>query len=143
MKTYVLNLFIVNESSLKLKEVKNYLDNRFGTSINISVFQDSESMLKKIERYTNIVIMDYSLEVGKGNEVLKSINEINSMTEVIMLSTNEEIGIAIDAFQDGSCDYIIQGEKMLNNKSFIYKTISFPIRFVLNAFEASKLRTFF
>ena len=53
MKTYVLNLFIVDYDNLKLLELRNYLDNRFGTSISISIFNDSDSMLKKIERYTN------------------------------------------------------------------------------------------
>lgn len=141
MKTYVLNLFIVDDDSLKLSELKNYLDSVFGTSINISSFHDSDSMLKKIETYTNIVIMDYAL-VG-GNTILDSIHKMNPKTELVMLTSFEDIVIAIESFQQEPADYIIQGEKLWNKKSITYKTISFPIRLILRAFGAYKLRAMF
>lgn len=141
MKTYVLNLFIVDDDSLKLAELKNYLDNRFGTSISISIFNNNESMLKKIERYTNIVIADFSLE--EGSKILNTVREINPKTEFIMLSNQEDIALEIISFQTGSVDYVIQGEKLWNKKSLIYKIASSPIRLILGAFGANKLRAMF
>lgn len=141
MKTYVLNLFIVDEDNLELTALKNYLDNRFGTTISMSLFNDSESMLKKIERYTNIVIADFSLE--DGNNILHSIKEINPRTEVIMLSDHENIAQEIESFLTGSVDYIIHGEKLWNKRSLIYKIASSPIRLILRAFGAYKLRAMF
>lgn len=141
MKTYVLNLFIVDGDSLKLSELKNYLDNRFGTSISISIFKDSESMLKKIERYTNIVIADFSLE--DGNSILHSIKEINLKTEVIMLSDHEDIALEIDSFLTGSINYIIKAEKLWHKKSWIQKIVSSPIRLIQRVFGNTKLGALF
>lgn len=75
MKTYLLNLFILDGDKLVLAGLKNYLDNGFGTSINISTFQDSNSMLNKIETYTNIIILDCYLKDESRNNILNSIKK--------------------------------------------------------------------
>ena len=141
MKTYVLNLFIVDDDNLRLTKLKNYLDNQFGTSISISIFKDSESMLKKIERYTNIVIADFSSEAGK--RILNSIKEINPKTEVIMLSNEEDIALEIENIQVGSINYIIQGENFWYTKSWIIKLVSSPIRLLQRILGTIKFRTTF
>lgn len=141
MKTYVLNLFIVDDDSLKLSELKNYLDNRFGTSISISIFNNNESMLKKIERYTNIVIADFSLE--EGSKILNSVREINPKTEFIMLSNQEDIALEIESFKTGSINYIIKAEKMWHKKSWMQKLILAPFRLIQRVFVNTKLGALF
>lgn len=139
METNGMNLFIVDDNRLMVADLKNYLQNRFGGSIQISTFSDGESCLEKVDNKTHIVILDYFLEGKNGLETLKSIKEINPKTEVIMLSGNEDIALAIETFRAGAKDYVLKGEgsrkKIIRLVNFI---ITEPIRIMVREFKVSK-----
>ncbi|TND09401.1 MAG: response regulator receiver protein [Bacteroidetes bacterium] len=139
MKTQGLNLFIVDDNEFMVTALRGYLDKRFGLDLNISIFYTGESALEKVDQDTNIVILDYYLEGENGNEVLKSIKKINPKTEVIMFSSNENIGIAIDAFRNGATDYVVKGEKSWKKiTSLVYGIITYPVRILVREFGISK-----
>ena len=110
METQGSNLFIVDDNKLMVVDLQNYLQARFGNSIQISTFEDGESCLKRIDKETHIVILDYFLGGKNGLDILRSIKEINPRTEVIMLSSNENIAVAIETFRSGAKDYVLKGE---------------------------------
>ena len=113
MKAQGINIFLVDDNRLMVTDLKHFLRNRFGADLNISVFNDGESCLAKIDKETHIVILDYFLDGKNGLEVLKLIKDINPKTEVIMLSSNEDIVLAIDTFRNGATDYVIKGNGAL------------------------------
>lgn len=141
METQGTNLFIVDDNKLLVTDLKYFLQNRFGGSVNISTFEDGESCLKKVDKNTNIVILDYFLNGEDGLEILKAIKIINPKTEVIMLSSNESIVIAIETFRAGASDYVIKGhgswKKITKRVEYIITT---PIRLMVREFGVS---TFF
>src|SRR4051812_2141296 len=144
MKTQTLNLYIVDDNLLMLTGLRNYLDKKFGNSIRISTFLTGAGLLKKIDGDTNIVILDYFLEGNNGNEILKSIKTINPKTEVIMLSSNEDIGVAIDSFRNGATDYVVKGEKAWKKiYSLVYGIITYPIRILVKEFRVKKYLAIF
>jgi len=139
MNTPGMNLFIVDDNALMLTGLRNYLEQRFGTSLNISTFLTGESALRKVDADTNIVILDYFLEGENGNDVLTSIKRINSKTEVIMLSSNEDMGIAIESFRKGASDYVIKGENSWKKiTSIVYNIVAYPVRVLMKEFKISK-----
>ncbi len=139
MKNETLNLFIVDDNQLMVTGLKNYLQTRFGNNLAISTFYSGKSALEKVDADTSIVILDYFLEGENGNDVLKSIKQINPNTEVIMLSSNEDMGIAIDSFRNGATDYVIKGEKSWKKiNSLVYKIITYPIRVMVKEFGINK-----
>ena len=139
MNAQTLNLFIIDDNLLMLVGLRSYLNNRFGSDLNISTFHSGESALQKIDVNTNIVILDYLLEDENGNEVLKSIKKINPNTEVIMLSSNEDMAVAIRAFRNGAKDYVIKGEKSWKKlTSIIYNILVYPIRLMVREFGINK-----
>jgi DNA-binding NtrC family response regulator len=107
MEKQGMNLFIVDDDKLVVSDLKIYLNFRFGNDINISTFTDGESCLKKIDKDTHIVILDYFLNGKTGVEILKLIKDINPKTEVIMMSSNEDVSLAIQSFRNGASDYVI------------------------------------
>lgn len=139
-----LNLFIVDDDMLMVTGLKNHLNTRFGNDLNISTFSTGESVLKEIDKDTSIVILDYFLNGQNGNEILKSIKNINPKTEVIMLSSNEDIVVAIESFRKGATDYVIKGRKSWDKiSSLVYKTITYPIRIIVREFGISKYLAIF
>jgi DNA-binding NarL/FixJ family response regulator len=139
METNNINLFIVDDNAIMVNNLKHYLQSRFGAGFNISTFSNGESCLKEINSSTHIVIMDYSLEGKNGLEVLKEIKAINPKTEVIMLSANEDIAVAIELFRNGATDYVVKGKgsaKKVTDR--IYHILTAPIRILVKEFGVSK-----
>ena len=109
METRKTNLFIVDDDKLLATDLKNYLKNKFKVELQISIFNDGESCLKNIDKYTDIIILDYFLGNENGLDVLKAIKATNPKTEVIMLSSNDEMTVSIEMFRAGAKDYIKKG----------------------------------
>lgn len=144
MENKGMNLFIVDDNKLLATDLKHFLHNRFGTDINISIFNDGISCLKKIDKDTHIVILDYTMDGINGLEVLKSIKEINPKTEVIMLSGNEDMAVAIQTFRSGAKDYVIKGQGSWKKITKLVQTIVMePIRIMVREFGISKFVAIF
>ena len=144
MKNQTLNLFIVDDNPVVAKGLQYYLDTRFGNNLNISSFTTGESALQKLDQSTNIVILDYFLDGEDGKEILKSIKSINPNVEVIMHSSNDDIGVAIDLFRNGASDYVLKGEKSWKKlTSILYKTLTYPVRIMVQEFGINKYLAMF
>ena len=132
-------LFIIDDNPLLVADLRIYLESVFGETLTISTFNSGESALAKVDKDTHIIILDYHLPGENGNEILKSIKAINPKAEVIMLTTNEDIKTAIDAFRNGVTDYVIKGAKADKKiRSIIYSILSYPIRVLTREFKVSK-----
>ncbi len=132
-------LFIIDDNQLLVADLRIYLESVFGETLTISTFNSGESALAKVDNETHIVILDYDLPGENGNEILKSIKAINPKTEVIMLTTNEDIKTAIDAFRNGAADYVIKGAKAEKKiQSLIYRILTYPIHLLTREFKVSK-----
>ena len=144
METQGLNLFIVDDNKLMVTDLKHYLKNRFGGSVRISTFNDGESCLEKVDKKTNIVILDYFLDGINGLEILKSIKAINPKTEVIMLSGNEDMAVAIETFRAGAKDYVVKGHGAWKRiTKLVNHIITEPIRLLVSEFGVSKYMAIF
>lgn len=144
METQGMNLFIVDDNKLLVADLKLYLQNRFGTNVNISTFNDGESCLEKVDKDTHIVILDYFLDGKDGLEILKSIKKINEKTEVIMLSSNENLVIAIETLRAGAKDYVIKGQGSWKKITKVVEyIITEPIRLMVREFGVSKFMATF
>ncbi len=139
-----MNLFIVDDNKLLVADLRNYLQNRFGVSLNITTFNDGESCLKKVDKETQIVILDYFMEGKNGLDTLKCIKEINPETEVIMLSYNEDVALAIESFRSGAKDYVIKGQGAWRKiTKLVNLIITEPIMLIVREFGVSKFMAIF
>ena len=144
METQGLNLFIVDDNKLFESTLEKYLQKRFGLGINIFMFNDESSCLKEIGEKTDVVILDYYMPNKSALKTLKSIKSINPKTEVIMLSSNKNIGLAVEMHQQGARDYIVKGPKSLSKIIYILNfIITAPIRLLVREFKVSKFVAIF
>lgn len=109
MKTPSLNLFIVDDNSSAIEELKKYLQNRFGEGIRILTFGNKKSCLEKIDDDTDIVVLNDIVKGENGLEILKSIKDINPDTEVIVLSEHKDITLAIESYRAGAKGMVVKG----------------------------------
>lgn len=144
MTTQGLNLFIVDDNLLSLTSLRDYLDIRFGKDLNISTFLSGAKALEKVDKNTGVVILDYDLKGENGNVVLQSIKKINPKTEVIMFSSNEEIGVAIDSLRKGASNYVVKddtGRRKISN--LVLNIITYPVRILVQEFGVTKFVAIF
>ncbi|MEO6304247.1 MAG: response regulator [Bacteroidia bacterium] len=133
-----INLFIVDDNKSMVTVLKLHLQNMFGLGINISTFCDGESCLEKVDKHTEIVILDYLLEGKNGIEILRSIKKINPKTEVIMLSGNNDILLVIESFTSGAIEYVVKGPSSWRKiTSLVEQIVTEPTRKLIKEFRLS------
>lgn len=144
MEKQIQNLFLLEDNYLSSNRILAFLENRFRNSLRISTFVNSETLLKDIDRNTSIIILDYDLKGEKADVLVLEIKKINPKTEVIILSTDEDIAIAIDAFRNGAKSVIIKGNQSKRALfSVIYKILNYPVKILTERFAINKILAIF
>lgn len=106
-------IFLVDDEPIQNEMLKDYLSERF--LYDIKLFDSGEEALKHMDLNPLIVVLDYHLSADKPNamngvEVLKKIKEKSPDTDVIMLSGQDKIEVAVDSMKFGAHDYVVKGE---------------------------------
>jgi len=140
-----LNLFIIDDNELLVCSLERFLIEKFGSDLTITVFSRIDEALSEISETTDVVILDCFLEdTSDGLKALEIIKQINPMTEVIMLSNNQDIALAIDSFRMGVKDYVVKGHGSWRKISkLVENIIKAPIRFLVKEFRVSKYMAVF
>lgn len=124
-------IFLVDDEPIQNEMLKDYLSERF--LYNIKVYDNGEDALKNMDLNPEIVVLDYHLSAHKpdamnGVDALKKIKDRYPLTQVIMLSGQDKIDVAIDSMKYGAYDYVIKGEtafsrmeNALNNVSELHR----------------------
>jgi DNA-binding NarL/FixJ family response regulator len=115
MSTQALNLVIIDDNPLMVTGLQRFLEIKFEDKLNISAYQSGEQALEKIDRSTNIIILDYFLntlqkDAANGMEILQIIKKRYPGIHIIMLSSQERYGVAMQTIQKGAEQYIIKDE---------------------------------
>jgi len=137
MRNDAINVYILNDNVEVAGKLRRYLVKRFGNLLNISLFFSSRSCLKMIDNHVDLVVVDdYLYESGNqgtpGIEVLKKIKQEHPQTEVVILASNEDVGLAVDAMRNGARDYIPNKRGAWQRVLMIVdQTIHQPIRYLV------------
>ncbi len=81
----------------------------------ISVFHTGEECLKHLYDRPDVIVLDYYLntvnkDAANGIEILKAIKKYDPAIHVILLSSQEHYGIAVQTIQKGAEHYVIKDE---------------------------------
>jgi DNA-binding NarL/FixJ family response regulator len=137
MQSRNLNVFILNDDAQVAGKLRKYLKHRFGNLLNISLFFTSKSCLRMIDNHVDLVVVDdYLAGVANsgtpGVEVVKKIKEAHPSTEVVVLSSNEDIGLKVEALRSGARDYIPNKRGAFHRvRMIIDQVVHQPIRYLV------------
>lgn len=106
-------IFIVDDDPILAEMLKDHLVKM--TSYEITIFNTGEECINALSQDPGIIFLDFYLNsVDKsamdGMEVLREIKKINPDTDVVMLSGQDKIDVAVKTMQYGAFDYIVKGE---------------------------------
>lgn len=124
-------IFLVDDEPIQNEMLKDYLSERF--LYEIKTFESGEDMLQQMHLNPEIVVLDFHLSAHipnakNGVEILKAVKDQYPDVQVIMLSGQDKIDVAVDSMKYGAYDYVIKGEtafsrmeNILNNVSELHK----------------------
>lgn len=106
-------LFLVDDDTVFLKLLE--LDLREYTDFDIETYTSGELCINNLSKNPDIIILDYHLDgINKnsmnGIETLDKIKAINPYIPVVMLSSQDEIEVAINCMDHKAFDYVIKSD---------------------------------
>ncbi len=108
-------IFLVDDDSKHLMLLKSHIEKKSDYNLEISIFSSGENCLQKLNENPDIIILDYYLDSIKpdaknGLDILKQIKDVNPDITVLMMSSQDELQIALDTLSYGAYDYMIKND---------------------------------
>jgi len=120
-------IFLVDDEPIQNEMLKDYLAERF--EYKIKTYENGEDAIRDLGLNPAIMVLDYHLNshlpnAQNGVEVLKKVKEINPTTQVIMLSGQDKLEVAVESMKGGAYDYVIKGETAFSRMENIFNNIN-------------------
>lgn len=106
----IFKVFIVEDDRVYAKTLQAHLSNL--SDCYFEVFETGKDFLNNLYRNPDFISLDYGLPDYNGLELLEKIKDINPDVPVVMVSSQEEVGIAVNLFKAGIFDYIIKNSEV-------------------------------
>lgn len=78
----------------------------------VTSFLKGKELLKHLHELPDVITLDYRLPDIKGSDLLRKIREFDESIEVIIISEQEDIQVAVDLLREGASDYLIKNEEI-------------------------------
>lgn len=106
-------LFLVDDDAVFLKLLE--IEFMQYDHLEVQTFATGELALKNLSNSPDVIILDYHLDgIDKhainGIQTLDKIKEFSSEIPVIMLSSQDQIEVAIECMHHHAADYVVKGE---------------------------------
>lgn len=120
-------IFLVDDEPIQNEMLKDYLSERF--LYEIRTFESGEDALQNMHLAPEIMVLDFHLNANKpkaknGVEILKEVKDRYPDTQVIMLSGQDKIDVAVDSIKYGAYDYVVKGETAFSRMENIMNNVS-------------------
>lgn len=120
-------VFVVDDEPMVRKMLEFKLRDR--DDLDVQAFSSGESCVENLVQKPDIIILDYHMDTDKENamnglETLLKIVEVSPDSQVAMLSSQDNVAVAVDVLKKGAVDYIIKNSVFaVNTESSIDKII--------------------
>ena len=87
---------------------------------NITRFTSGKDCLANLHKKPDLITLDFSLPDYTGDKLYEKIKEINDQVPVIVISSQDEIAIAVNLLKMGVTDYLTKDD---NTKDLLWNTV--------------------
>jgi len=121
-----IKLFLVDDDALFLKALE--IEFKQHADFAIETYATGELCIKNLTHEPDVIILDYHLDgidrnAMNGIETLDKIKAFNADTEVVMLSSQDKIDVAINCMHHKAFDYVVKSETAFTRLQRIITTI--------------------
>ncbi|MBX2907286.1 MAG: response regulator [Taibaiella sp.] len=116
MATQQKHIFVVDDDEMMLAMLGDHL--RKNPLHKVTTFSTGEDCISNLALGPDVIILDYQLnnvvpDAGDGMQILQQIKKLNKAVKVIMLSSQDEYGKALQTVMKGAAEYVVK-----NNDAF-------------------------
>ena len=120
-------IFLVDDEPIQNEMLKDFISERF--KYQIKTYESGDTAIKDLHLNPEIMVLDYHLnahlpDAQNGVEVLKRVKELHPSVQVIMLSGQDKLEVAVDSMKYGAYDYVIKGETAFSRMANILNNIN-------------------
>jgi two-component system OmpR family response regulator len=120
-------IFLVDDEPIQNEMLKDYISERF--QYQIKTYESGESALQDMHLEPEVIVLDFHLnshlpDAQNGVEVLKKMKQLKPNAQVIMLSGQDKLEVAIESMKHGAYDYVIKGETAFSRMENILNNIN-------------------
>jgi len=118
MKSENINIFIIDDDKLLSHALKNEINNHFeDEKVTVRCFEAGELAEPFLKTKPDIAIVDYHLnskfkDAKNGVEIIEMIKKQSASTEVILFTKDDNLSVAVEAFQNGANEYVVKNDYM-------------------------------
>jgi two-component system, OmpR family, response regulator len=110
-----IRIFFVDDDPIYLKMLENNLKQSKIYSSRVFTFSSGEEAIKNLHLKPDIIVLDYYLNgidtsAFDGIKSLEQIKHVNPNIEVVMLSGQDKIEVAVNSIKSGAFDYVAKSE---------------------------------
>lgn len=120
-------IFIVDDDRMLTEALTDYLTRKVAHQV--TAFHTGEECLKHLSENPDVIILDYYLDTenkvaANGMEILEVLKKNSPGTHVIMLSSQERYGVAMQTIQKGAEQYVIKDENAFEKISSLINDLN-------------------
>ncbi len=121
-----MKIFIVDDNQDFCDLQSYYLSQN--KAFEIECFYDGKSLISALRDKPNLILLDYYLPDYNGQDLMRIIKEKSDQSEVILVSGQEDVSLAVKLLKEGAYDYIEKNEnthkRLWTITNHLYKTFS-------------------
>lgn len=106
-------IFVVDDDEMMAQMLGDHLKkNRYNE---VSIFSTGEDCVKNLHLSPDVVILDYQLDsvvtnAANGLKILEQIKKLDQEITVIMLSSQDQYGKALQTIVKGALEYVVKND---------------------------------
>jgi len=105
-----IKIFVVEDNEWYNRLLVHHLN--MNPDFEVRSFFSGKEMMNNLHESPDVITLDYRLPDMKGSELLKKIKDYNDSVEVIVISEQDDIQVAVDLLKEGAFDYLVKNEEI-------------------------------
>lgn len=108
-------IFIAEDNSTYAKTLQLFLKTKF-PSATVEIFPVGELCIDNLHKNPDVVVLDYFLnsryhDASNGLEMIREIRAKNKQVQIILLSAQQDIQVAVQAMNEAGATYVMKDEQ--------------------------------
>jgi two-component system OmpR family response regulator len=105
------HIFVVDDNEMMVEMLADHL--RKNPGYTVTTFSTGEECINNLTLNPDVIILDYQLNnlvpnAEDGNEILQQIKKLDKTVKIIMLSSQDDYGKALQTVMNGANEYVVK-----------------------------------
>lgn len=122
----LIKIFVVEDDLAFGTIIKRTLEKE-NNNYDVTHFRSGEDFLNNIHLNPDIVTLDYNLPGISGLDILKKINDYDNTIAPIIVSGQESVEVAVDAYKNGAKYYIVKNPNTFAELTHVVKNLTLNV----------------